>query len=99
MKTLIVAPRAQRDLTEIFSYIAHDNNQSAHRFLDEITNKLEWIARTNFAGVNRDWIRAGLRACIFKKRCIYFRSDETTVSIVRIVHERQDISQVNVIES
>jgi len=98
-KKLIVAPAAQQDLTDIFTYIAKENLDAASSFLEEITTKIGWITTSNFSGVARDWIRPGLRALPFKKRCIYFRTDSETVYIIRVVHTRQDVAQVKYADS
>jgi len=53
--------------------------------------KIEWIARTGFSGVSREWIRPGLRALPYRERCIYFRIDADMVTILRVLHGRQDV--------
>ncbi|MCK7613960.1 type II toxin-antitoxin system RelE/ParE family toxin [Roseibium sediminicola] len=60
-------------------------------FLADFTAKIDWIAKTGFTGVPRDRIRPGLRAYPYRERCIYFRVDESAVTILRVLHGRQDI--------
>lgn len=57
----------------------------------DLNAKIEWIGQTGFTGVPRDWIRPGLRALPYRERCIYFRIDNETVTILRIIHGRQDV--------
>jgi len=57
----------------------------------DLSAKIEWIARTGFSGVSREWIRPGLRALPYRERCIYFRIDADMVTILRVLHGRQDV--------
>lgn len=61
-------------------------------FVADLNAKIEWIAKTGFTGVPRDWIRPGLRALPYRERCIYFRIDDDAVIILRVIHGRQDVS-------
>lgn len=64
----------------------------ARNFVADISARIEWIAKTGFTGVPRDLISPGLRALPYRGRCIYFRTDEDSVTILRILHARQDIT-------
>ncbi|WP_417687191.1 type II toxin-antitoxin system RelE/ParE family toxin [Roseibium sp.] len=76
----------------MFVYLASEGEEAAIQFVNELSSKLEWIAESGFSGVARDWIRPGLRAVIYRERCIYYRINDDAVTILRIVHERQDVS-------
>jgi len=52
------------------------------------------IAHLNLPGSPRDWIREGLRVITYKERCIYFRSYDDRIDIIRVVHGKQDIDAV-----
>ena len=90
---MILAPKARDDLTEIYLYIARDNPDAAARFVADLSSKIEWVAATGFTGVPRDWIRPGLRALPYRERCIYFRVNDETVTILRVLHGRQDVQR------
>jgi toxin ParE1/3/4 len=56
------------------------------------------IAELGISGVPRDWLRPGLRAFPYRKRCIYFRAYEDRIVedrivIVRVLHGKQDIDR------
>lgn len=53
---------------------------------------MEWIALSGFPGSPRDNLSPGLKALPYRKRCIYFRTTETTVRILRVVHSHQNIT-------
>ncbi len=54
---------------------------------------MHWIAKTSFTGSPRDWMREGLRGFPYLNRCIYFRMTDDEVHIVRVLHQRQDVTQ------
>ena len=56
-------------------------------------DRLRWIAETGFNGAARDWIRPGIHLDVYKDRCIYFRIDAETVTILRVVHGAQDVAR------
>ncbi|GJL80150.1 MAG: hypothetical protein NPINA01_31390 [Nitrospinaceae bacterium] len=51
------------------------------------------IADLELSGSPRDWIRPGLLAFPYRKRCIYFRDYEDRIVIVRVLSGRQDVDQ------
>lgn len=90
---MILAPSAREDLTKIFVYLAETAGiDIATSFVADLTARMWWIADTGFNGAPRDWIRPGLRALPYRERCIYFRIDDETVTIMRVIHGRQDMS-------
>lgn len=65
----------------------------ATNFVDDLHQKIQWIADVGFTGTPRDWIRPNLRALPYRKRCIYFRIFTDEVHILRILHGKQDLTQ------
>lgn len=80
-------------MANIFTYLAEEDITVATDFVADLHAKINWIARTGFSGVSRDWMREGLRALPYRERCIYFRIEENAVHIVRVLHGRQDVTQ------
>ena len=62
-------------------------------FVADLNERILWIARSRFGGVPRDWISPGLRAFPYRERCIYFRVTDAQVTILRVLHQRQDIGR------
>jgi toxin ParE1/3/4 len=60
----------------------------------ELVDQMYKIADLNLPGSPRDWVRDGLRVLIYKQRCIYFRSYDDRIDIIRVVHGKQDIDAV-----
>lgn len=94
-KLLVLTESARRDLRNIFDYIARENPEEAHRFLADLTSRIEWIAEAEFTGAPRDHIQPGLRAYPYRRRCVYFRHEGTRTLILRVVHGAQDVDQIS----
>lgn len=92
-KQLVVAPLARRDLRDIHRYIAKSSPHYAADFLGDLTRKIVWIAKIDFTGSPRDHIKPGLRALPYRERCIYYRSLEDRVVILRVMHMAQDLKR------
>ncbi|MBP1860729.1 type II toxin-antitoxin system RelE/ParE family toxin [Rhizobium herbae] len=97
-RKLKLTPRALRDLRDVYEYIALIDPISAKRFVNRISVKMEWIAKSGLTGVQRDFI-PGLRAFPYRDRCIYFLADNSTMTVLRILHGRQDITPEDFPES
>ena len=93
MKKLIVTTQAKRDLRNIHDYIAQDNPHNARVFIAVLSAKIEWIAEVDFTGSPRDHIREGLRGFPYRNRCIYYRSYDDHIAIIRVIHGSQDIDK------
>jgi toxin ParE1/3/4 len=84
---------ALNDLRGIHAYIAEENPAAALEFIEDLAQKIEWIAASGFTGAPRDWIRPGLRILPYRDRCIYLRVTDDTVFIVRVLHSSQDVER------
>lgn len=96
---MIYAPLADQDLLDIFLHIAQDDPIAAGRFIRQLTQKIEWIASSDFPGVPRDSLLPGLKALPFKRRCIYFRTTKNRVIILRVLHGHQNTTPYDFPES
>ena len=75
-------------------YIAADNPDAADRFVMQILNDLHNMAVIGHIGAPREWIAPGLRLHVYGRFCAYFRFDDTTLTIVRILRGAQDIGAI-----
>jgi toxin ParE1/3/4 len=83
---------AQRDLAEIYLYLADAGDRTGgRRLVGSLEEKIKELARIGSSGVARDWISPGLRAFPHKNRCIYFRVAGDQIRVLRILHGRQDV--------
>jgi len=82
---------AINDLIDIYDFIAEKNPVAAKRLVSALETKIKSLAKSGNSGVSRDWIKSGLRAFPYRDRCIYFRVDDTTLYVLRIIHGHQAI--------
>jgi toxin ParE1/3/4 len=94
-----LSPQAVEDLIEIYNYLHERNPVAAERFTEDIEHKIRDLAGSRNPGVSRDWIKTGLRAFPYRRRCIYFRLVDDTLVVLRITHGHQNISPDDFSES
>ncbi len=90
-RRLVLTKRALCDLRAHYEYISEFDPIAAKRVLHDINRKIEWIAELGINGAPRPFI-PGLRAFPFKNRCIYFTITDEAITVLRVMHGRQDIS-------
>ncbi|GAA5136807.1 hypothetical protein GCM10023213_12500 [Prosthecobacter algae] len=73
MPKILFSPEADRDLDEIWHYIAEDSPLQADRLLERFRLKLEHLARWRTLGRPRPELLKDCRSYPFGKYCFYFR--------------------------
>lgn len=91
IRQLLITPVAERDLAEIWAYIAEDSPRAATSFIEQIEAKFTPLLEFPGMGAPRDMLAAGLRAVPFKNYCIYYTFTDADVTIVRVVHGARDV--------
>jgi toxin ParE1/3/4 len=85
-----LSPLAERDLKEIWSYVAEDASfTSADRLIDAIFDRFELLAEQPRMGRLRPEFGAGVRSFTVENFIIYYRHDGK-VLIARVLHGRRD---------
>ena len=59
--------------------------------VDELLDRMRWIADSGFSGSPRDKVGPGLRALSHRDRSIYFRIEGDAVHVLRVIHQRRDL--------
>ena len=90
-KRLVVTGPARRDLRNIQRFISRSSPVAAESFVRDLADKMRWIAEVEFTGSPRDHLSQGLRALPYRSRTIYYRHDETSVRILRVMHDAQNV--------
>jgi toxin ParE1/3/4 len=81
---------AERDLDEIWSYVAEDASlETADRLIDAIVEKFELLSEQPRMGRLRPEFGAGVRSFTVENHVIYYRHDGE-ILIARILHGRRD---------
>jgi len=94
MKHVRVTRDAERDLDDVWLYIARDNVRAANRLVDEITNRFALIGSSPALGRIRDELKPGLRSHPVGRYVIYYRETRSHIAILHIVHGARDPKRV-----
>jgi toxin ParE1/3/4 len=95
MRKLLIQPRARLDLLEIWQYIADDSVASANRVTEKLDEAIRGLVAMPGKGHSRKDVRnPALRFwCVFSY-VIAYRYDNTTITVVRVVHGRRDFRRL-----
>jgi toxin ParE1/3/4 len=89
-----VAPAAERDLDEIWYYVAKESGSLdiANRLIDTITDRFFLLAGFQHLGRQREEFCFGCRSFAVGEFVIVYVVDAGDVLILRVVHGRRDIA-------
>ena len=91
-KPVVVRPAAERDLDEIWLYIAFDNPAAADAVVDHIQERTLQLSAFPRSGRLRPEIAADARAVPVGTYLILYREAESFIDIVRVVHGARDLT-------
>jgi toxin ParE1/3/4 len=92
-----VALKARADLDAIWLHVAEasGNVEIADRLIDSLTERFLLLASHPMAGRSRDHdLRVGLRSFPVESYVIFYRVDQTHVTILRVLHGSRDLPAV-----
>jgi toxin ParE1/3/4 len=92
---VVFTPEAQKDLNELFDYIAErDGNDRALRYIERIEDACMSLRTMPNRGTLREDLRPGLRFIGFERRAlIAFRVSTGSVAILRILYGGRSIER------
>lgn len=93
MSQVIIQPRAQADLDEIWTYLAKRNYQAADRWSDRIVERFEMLGRQPLIGESAGYVSPGTRRVVEGNYVIYYEVEADVVFIRRILHAARDLEQ------
>ncbi|MCY7309496.1 MAG: type II toxin-antitoxin system RelE/ParE family toxin [Chitinophagaceae bacterium] len=94
MKSLpyVISKKAVYDLEEIWLYTAEKwSVDQADRYYNLIFDEINFICKNNNAGKSMEHVRKGYRASKVKSHLLFYRIQNNTFEVIRILHERMDI--------
>ena len=94
MLAIVLTPRANADLEEIWMFIAADNPAQADDFIDLIDEKFQNLSRQPGLGRRREELVAGLRSFPVGRYVIFYLQVQDSLQIVRILHGARDVDAV-----
>lgn len=91
MKQYRLSPEAKQDLDDIFDYVAREAGiATAERLIDDITDRLPFLASNPAAGRQREELEAGARSFPVGSYIVYYRRSPIGIDIARILHGKRD---------
>ena len=92
---VIVTKEARKDLIAIHGYIRGElfNESAARRIMSELKKSIQRLEQFPAQGRSLDVllpVHTDYRYLVCENHCIFYLFDETSVVIVRILHQRQD---------
>lgn len=92
-RRLIRSAAARRDLIDIWKYVATASSAvMADNLLAEIDRATLRLAKHPFSGRPRNDIAVGLRSILVSPYLVIYSVTDTAIEIVRVLHERRDVS-------
>ena len=95
MKRYVLSPLAERDLQEIWDYIAEDSEDQADRVIVAIREAVRFVADMPGIGHGRkDLPDPSLRVWTVYDYLIIYKPETVPMQVVRIVHGRRHIPDI-----
>ena len=94
MLAIVLTPRANADLGEIWMFVAADNPAQADDFIDLIDEKFQNLSRQPGLGRRREELAAGLRSFPVGRYVIFYLQVQDCLRIVRVLHGARDVDAV-----
>ena len=91
-KPVVFRPAAERDLDEIWLYIAFDNPAAADAVVDQIQKRTQQLSAFPQTGRLRPEIAEDARSVPVGTYLILYRESENFIDIVRVVHGARDLT-------
>jgi toxin ParE1/3/4 len=92
MIPIIKSPQYERDLAEIWNYIAQHNPDAADAVVTAIEHTIGLLGQFPRIGALSPHLAPGLRRTGWREYLIYYRVREDMVEIVRAFHGRRNIT-------
>jgi toxin ParE1/3/4 len=95
-------PAARRDLLHLARWIARDNPDAAHRFLDAARDTVHMLADLPKLGPTGRFRSRGLRQVRiwripgFEKILVIYAAERTGIDVLRVVHGARDLDTLEI---
>ena len=95
MVPYVLSPAAQIDIEQIWDYTAENWSETqAETYVLAIREALERVAKGEIKARSAEDIRPGYYKIISGSHLILFRRNNSTIEVVRILHQRMDSTQL-----
>ena len=86
-----IAPHAQDDLDNIWSYIADDSRSAADRLIELFQQKFLLLSSQPLIGEARPQLAADLRSFCVGNHVVFYRLIKHGIEVARVIHAARDI--------
>ncbi|HEV8081445.1 MAG TPA: type II toxin-antitoxin system RelE/ParE family toxin [Chitinophagaceae bacterium] len=87
-----ISKKAVSDLEEIWLYTVRKwSVDQADRYYNLIFDEVNFICKNINAGKSMEHVRKGYRSSKVKSHLIFYRIQNNTIEVIRILHEQMDI--------
>ena len=87
-----ISQEAVFDLIDIWEYTYHKwSKDQADRYYELIFEEIEFISTNSHLGISYEHIRKNYRASKIKSHLIFYRVENSSIEIIRILHQRMDL--------
>lgn len=96
MKHRVVwAAVAERDLSQVWSFIERNNAEAAEGVVRAIEQAVRSLAETPELGIRMDHIGPGLRCKPVRKRyLVFYKVEDSTLFVMRVLHGARSYEQL-----
>jgi toxin ParE1/3/4 len=94
MNRYTIGPKARRDLTEIYKYVARDSLAAADHVYDSLLRTFLTLARNPLMGETRRDLEENLRMFTSGKYVVLFQPTQRGIRVVRVIHSARDLLEV-----
>jgi toxin ParE1/3/4 len=89
-----ISAQAERDLLDLWLYVAEDNSRAADRLLDHINTTVQMVARYPQMGKRRDALRTGLRSFAVGDYVMFYLPRDSGIVLVRVLSGYRDLDSL-----
>ncbi|MFZ0495497.1 MAG: type II toxin-antitoxin system RelE/ParE family toxin [Methylocella sp.] len=94
MPRILIRPRAQIDLAEIWDFIGEDSQARADSFLDRLDQSFHGLAGNPRMGRARGELSQDLRSFPLGRYVIFYLALADGIEIVRVLHGARDLDAI-----
>ncbi len=91
---LIISETARLDLLEIFSHIAEDSVDSAHKVITELAKKFDLLEANPKLGREQNDLLVEMRLFPHKNYHVYYFPIKDGVEIYRVLHGKRNVEEL-----
>ena len=92
MLEILIRPRAREDLKAIWRYSLRQwGERQADLYLQQLDRGIRSLADFPDLGIPCDQIRAGYRKLQVNRHLIFYRRNDRSIEVVRVLHQAMDV--------